>query len=412
MSDLNDFNRVNDDDDVMAEDVNKLIAASFRSEFKNIETLSATRTLLDVDTPIQSFDCDGADRIVKMPTANTVENHPFLIVNSTSSGSWTLTVQNNAGTETLAFLSPTEAVFLLPDGDGEYIPILADTEAKKETEYKITPTVASNDLTVTITHADGETPSTSRPLWFLINNTWRAVTAALYITLADGTNWCNAGSAELGTKEIDWFPMVSWVAADSAVAVGITRYPSGSVGGDFHATSTNEKYAAWKKGSNSAVTVASTDDVQVIGRFAATLSLSGTGYLWTVPTFTNENLKHAPVYETRELNWTPTPSRSSTGYTNAPTITYANYQIIGRRLFYSTTYAQHASPGGSGYQTVTLPFQAAQNASGTGFNLSDAYALAIFVASATLAGLRLFKYDGTAEAVASKTYGAWGNYRI
>lgn len=277
---------------------------------------------------------------------------------------------------------------------------------------KIAVSVASNNITVAIKGRDGNDPSTSNPVFVTINAKVRAITAALYITLNAGTNWANAGSAELGTKEIDWFPMLSWVAASSEIAIGVARFPMGSVGGDFHATSTNEKYAAWKKGANAAVTVASTDDVQVIGRFAATLSLTGTGHLWTVPTFTNANLIHYPIYETRELTWTPTLSRSSTGYTNVPTLTYANYQIVGRRCFYSTTYAMHATPGGSGYQTVTLPFQAVQNASGTGFNLSDAYALAIFVASTTLAGLRLFKYDATAEAVASKTYGAWGNYRI
>ena len=300
----------------------------------------------------------------------------------------------------------SDGLFIKDDAGNEYGPL------GRETRYKITPSVATNDLTVTITHADGATPTTARSLWFLIKNTWRSVTSALSITLTDGTNWFNAGSAELATWAIDYFAMVAWVAADSAVAIGFSRFPTGSVGSDFHATSTNEKYAAWKKGNNTAVTVASTDDVQVIGRFAAILSASAS-YLWTVPTFTNANLIHYPIYETRELTWTPVLSRSTTGYTNVPTLTYANYQIIGRRLFYSTTYAQHATtPGGSGYQTVTLPFQAVQNASGTGFNLTDAYALAIFVAATTLAGLRLFKYDATAEAVAAKTYGAWGNYRI
>lgn len=276
---------------------------------------------------------------------------------------------------------------------------------------KIVVSVASNNITLAVKGRDGNDPSTSNPVFVIINAKVRAITAALYITLNAGTNWFNAGSSELATKEIDWFPMLAWISASSEVAIGFARFPYGSVGGDFSATSTNEKYAAWKKGSNSAATVASTDDVQVIGRFAATLSASAS-YNWSVPTFTNANLIHYPVYETRELSWTPTLARSGGAYSNAPTLTYANYQIIGRRLFYSTTYIQHATPGSSGYQNVTLPFLATQNASGTGFNLSDAYALAIFVASATLAGLRLFKYDGTGEAVASKSYGAWGNFRI
>lgn len=123
MADLNDFNYVDDSDDVMAVDVNNLVASSLRSEYKNVETLSATRTLLDVDTPIQRFDCNGANRIVKMPTADAVENHLFLIVNSTASGTYTLTVQNNGGTVNLAVLNPSEFVLVVPDGNGGYLAI-------------------------------------------------------------------------------------------------------------------------------------------------------------------------------------------------------------------------------------------------------------------------------------------------
>ncbi len=272
--------------------------------------------------------------------------------------------------------------------------------------YKITPSISSNDIVLTLTHLDGTTPSASRPLYFEIGTTKRSVTAALSRTLPDGTNYFNAGSAELGTKEMDLFPYVVWDSNSSAVGLTFARIPYARLISEFSSTTTNEKYCAGYSDFTS------TDECVLIGRFAATLSLSGTSHLWTVPTYTNANLIHRPIFETRELDWTPALSRSGGAYTNLPTLTYANYQIIGRRVFYSVTYAQHATPGSSGYQTVTLPFLASQNASGTGFNLSDAYALAIFVGNSTLAGLRLFKYDGTGEAVASKTYGAWGNYRL
>jgi hypothetical protein len=123
MTTLNDLNYVDDSDDVMAVHINNLMASTMRSEYKNVETLSATRTLLDVDTPIQSFDCNGANRIVKMPAAETVENHPYLIANSTASGAYTLTVQNNAGTENHVTLSLGQSAFLLPNGNGGYTAI-------------------------------------------------------------------------------------------------------------------------------------------------------------------------------------------------------------------------------------------------------------------------------------------------
>jgi len=123
MTTLNDFNYVDDSDDVMAVHVNNLLGAALRSEYKNVESLSATRTLLDVDTPIQRFDCNGANRIVKMPTADAVENHPYLIVNSTSSGTYTLTVQSNDAAISHAVLDPLEFVLMLPDGDGTYLAV-------------------------------------------------------------------------------------------------------------------------------------------------------------------------------------------------------------------------------------------------------------------------------------------------
>ncbi len=119
MTTLNDFNKVNGTTRVMAEHVNDLLSATFRSEYKNVETLSGTRTLLDVDTPIQRLDCDGANRIVAMPTGDAVENHPYLLINA-SDGGEQITVKSNDETETLATLAEGASVLLLPDGAGLY----------------------------------------------------------------------------------------------------------------------------------------------------------------------------------------------------------------------------------------------------------------------------------------------------
>ncbi len=119
---LNDFIYVNGATRVKAEHVNRLIAAALRSEYKNVESLSATKTLTDGDTPIQRLNCNGANRIAKLPTANATENHPFLLVNSTSTGNYTLTTQNNGGTVTYAVLMPGEYIYFVPDGNGGYVP--------------------------------------------------------------------------------------------------------------------------------------------------------------------------------------------------------------------------------------------------------------------------------------------------
>ncbi len=120
MTTLNAFNKVDNTTSVLAAHINDLIASTLRSEYSNVETLSGTRTLLDVDTPIQRFDCNGTNRIVLCPTANTDDNHPFLLVNA-SDGGETLTVKNNAGSVTLVTLTEGRAVLILPDGAGAYV---------------------------------------------------------------------------------------------------------------------------------------------------------------------------------------------------------------------------------------------------------------------------------------------------
>ncbi len=247
-------------------------------------------------------------------------------------------------------------------GAGEEIPLTAagraliaaaDAAAQnilleiKETVYKIAPTVATNHLTLTLTHMDGTTPSTSRPLWFRIGDAWRAVTGALAVTVNAAVNTFNAGSAELATKEVDYFSYVSWRAASSAVVLGFGRIPFASLYSDFSGTATDNKYAAFSTAP------ASGDDVVNIGRFAATLS-AGAGYTWTVPTFDNSNLRHVPTFETRWLTWIPTIS----GYSANPTDTVYIYRVNGRMCEMNFREAT-AGTSNNAAHTYTAPFTAA-----------------------------------------------------
>ena len=194
--------------------------------------------------------------------------------------------------------------------------------------YKITPSISSNDIVLTLTHLDGTTPSTTRPLFFEIGTTKRSVTAALSRTLADGTNWFNSGSAALGTKEIDYFAYVVWDSNSSAVGLSFARIPNARLVSDFSSTTTNEKYCAGYSDFTS------TDEVMNIGRFAATLSLSGTSHLWTTPTATNVNLIHQPTFNTRSLSWAGTVTSGGGSPTN-PTSTTGTYIIENNKLFLS-----------------------------------------------------------------------------
>ena len=260
----------------------------------------------------------------------------------------------------------------------------------RETHYKITPTVVSNDLVLTITHADGTTPSACRPLWFLIGNTWRACTAALSVTKVDGTNWANLGSAELGTKEQDLFPYAIWNTNLSGGTVDVlwSRIPYGRLYSDFSGTTTNENYAAIN-----ATAPAATDECAPLGRFAATLSLSGTSHVWTVPTYTNVNLVQQPINKTRVLTFTSVITAQS-GTPTSTTVNSATYQRQGRRI--KVLVDVTLTTVGTATQSVFATAPVSGN--GVGFGQETAstgytVAMGFGVAGANIMSMR--KYDAT-----------------
>lgn len=183
---------------------------------------------------------------------------------------------------------------------------------------KFTVTISSNDLVVAIKGLDGNDPSATNPVKIVIDGTLRTITSALSLTLADGTNWMDLGSAALGTLEHDLFVYLSWRAASSAVVLGISRICHAHTYGDFNSTNTEGKHGAFSTAP------ASTDKVAVIGRFGAILSLSGTSHLWTLPA--TQVLVQRPVYQSREFPYVSVP----TGY-SAITTQNGWYQILGSR---------------------------------------------------------------------------------
>lgn len=226
---------------------------------------------------------------------------------------------------------------------------------------KIVPSVESNNLTVAIKGMDGNDPSASNPVYIRIGDTVRAITSALSVTKNAGTNWCNAGSSELATKEIDYFVYIGYNATDGVV-VGFSRIPYATLYSDFSATTTNEKYCAISTITNAAAG----DDYRVVGRFAATLS-AGAGYTWSVPTFTAANLIQRPIFETRWLGYAPSVTPGGSLTLGSVAHDYTKY-----RLVHNTAYVQtmtHATAGGSASDDInlTVPF-APQGERGTETN--------------------------------------------
>jgi hypothetical protein len=186
---------------------------------------------------------------------------------------------------------------------------------------KIVPSVTSNNLTVALKGKDGNDPSATNPVYAMIGGVLRSITSALSITKNAGTNWCNAGSAELATKEIDYFVYLGYNATDGVV-IGFSRIPSANRYYDFSATTTNEKYCAI-----STISHADTGDYYgVIGRFGATLSATAS-FNWSVPTFTPSSLIQRPIYTSRLLDYNAVGTAAS-GTMTAQSFSYSKYRMV------------------------------------------------------------------------------------
>jgi len=171
--------------------------------------------------------------------------------------------------------------------------------------YKIAPSITSNNLTLAIQHLDGTNPSTTSPMAFKIGNSIKVATGALSVTKNAGTNWCNAGAAELAANPIDFFVyVINETGASAGVKVGFSRIPYARTMADFINTTTSEKYIA-----GSWANFNSTDEVAVIGRFRAQLSAAAS-YNWSIA---SALVIHRPIHETDWLNLTLVPTNLTLG---------------------------------------------------------------------------------------------------
>lgn len=153
MTDLTTYFKTDGVDDVMAEDMNRLIASSDYATFRNVETLTADKDLTDNDCPIQYLTPSGANRNVILPDEAT-GNHKFIIMNPTGT-SYSLVVKTYGSAATLATLSAGSMASFYSSGS-EYmtnVPQVTLTNTVTLSNKRITPRVTaitSNFATPTI----------------------------------------------------------------------------------------------------------------------------------------------------------------------------------------------------------------------------------------------------------------------
>jgi hypothetical protein len=213
-------------------------------------------------------------------------------------------------------------------------------------------TVASNNLTVAISTSPSSQvdPTASNPVYVWIGDTLRSITSALSVTSIAGFSYFNAGSAELATREIDYFVYLGYGTVSNRVFIGYSRLPYGRLQSDFNTSVLqNERFLDRNEVAND------TDSVVNVGRFAATNSGTAS-FNWSVPTFSNANLIQEPVYETRWLNWTPTVSGSGSMTLSVGTVDYARYKIVDNNVFISLQLNNYTTGGSaSNFIRASLP---------------------------------------------------------
>lgn len=262
--------------------------------------------------------------------------------------------------------------------------------------YQLVTSISSNDLVVALKNLDGDDFSTGSPLEIRLADTKQTISAALSVTKADATNWANLGGAELATQHVDLFAyLILETGASAGVKLGWSRIPYGTTVDDFSSTTTDKKYLAGPTNYNS------TDKVQNIGRFNAILS-AGAGYTWSLPA--TSVIINEPCFTTRWLTWSPVHSRSGTNYTNLPTTATAIYRIDKHSLLMEERHAQNATPGGTDYQQFSIPYSARNNFIPAGTTANESTGITFLGFIVGVDNLRIFKYDGTAEATASQYY--------
>lgn len=324
-------------------------------------TASGSVTLADTDPAFVEIDPNGSNRDVNFPAKGN-DNHGYFVHHVGSAN--TLTLKRSGGA-TITTLAVGEIKYIKPSTTHDFSAQTGGSSGSYGSLFphdgvmlngKISVSVASNNLMVAIKTLAGTDPSSSDPVYVRINGTVRSITAALSRTLAAATNWMNLGSAELATKEVDLFPYLVWDSNSSAVGLTFARIPFAALVSDFNSTSTNEKYCAGYSDFTS------TDDVVNIGRFAATLS-AGAGYTWTVPTFTNVNLKQSPTFESRWLNYAPQFSGLSLMTVTGVTLSHAKYKARTGNDVELDVVASAFTIGGTPSSLIymTLPFSSSQS---------------------------------------------------
>lgn len=262
-------------------------------------------------------------------------------------------------------------------------------ESQLINNYKISATVASNDLTVAIKNRSNTDPSVANGVNLNLGDTLKTITTTTSKTLAAGTDWFGAGGSKFATKAIDYFvwAILNTTPTYGRVDIGISRYykAGNRTYADFSTTNTNEKYLAFS-GSD---TPQNTDKVILIGRFTATLS-AGAAYTWSISG--NGDVINEPYPYSELRDYVPsTPTVGSMTVTGG-TVNTAKYRVTPLGVQYVVVITTLTTGGTANSEIrVDAPFNPAVTTPGAGYVRDTNYEASASEASFSLLTLRFFK---------------------
>jgi hypothetical protein len=161
---------------------------------------------------------------------------------------------------------------------------------------RITATLSSNNLTVSIVRMDGENPTTTYPVYCFINGIKREINTATSITITGGSNVFNQNLlSTTANKTYNLFVHLIWDTNGNTVRLGLSRIVMGGIYSDYSTTTTSNRFIAISGGTPN-----STDAVEVIARIQVTTN--------TVNNFTGVSTRilYGNITSSEVLSYTPT----------------------------------------------------------------------------------------------------------
>lgn len=189
--------------------------------------------------------------------------------------------------------------------------------------YKITTSIATDDLTVALKGVDGNDPSATNVLYFRVGDTTYSLTAALSVTITDTLGdifgW-DAGKIQGNDSQLFVYiidnngTLQLGLSPDPTLTTVVTNYYD-AVGQTGSAGHTNIRMSGTRNATNSC---------RVIGRINVQQADDDD---WEAPD--DEKILNYPILHTDSLVWTPQASASGAMTYTSVTFSIAKYKIVG-----------------------------------------------------------------------------------